>query len=87
MCFSTMYTQFRFETWSYWCSPSILFGPQMYSVFYCTDACRLKGWRLEVKGYPRLTEHGAWRGKEGSEYGGFYTQEEVRNSNKKLVSG
>lgn len=37
-----------------------------------------QGWRLEVKSYPRLTEHGAWRGREGSSYGGFYSQEEVR---------
>ena len=37
----------------------------------------MQGWRLEVKSYPRLTEHGAWRGREGSQYGGFYTQEEV----------
>ena len=38
----------------------------------------VQGWRLEVKGYPKLTEHGAWRGREGSSYGGFYSQEEVR---------
>lgn len=38
----------------------------------------VQGWRLEVKGYPRLTEHGAWRGREGPSYGGFYSQEEVR---------
>jgi len=23
----------------------------------------VQGWRLEVKGYPKLTEHGAWRGR------------------------
>ncbi len=37
----------------------------------------VQGWRLEVKGYPKLTEHGAWRGREGASYGGFYSQEEV----------
>ncbi|KAL0047678.1 hypothetical protein WJX82_009126 [Trebouxia sp. C0006] len=37
-----------------------------------------QGWRLEVKGYPKLTEHGAWRGREGSSYGGFYSQDEVK---------
>jgi hexosaminidase len=52
------------------------------------------GWRIEIKRYPKLTEFGAWREpKDGNEwlydphrsmdpakrtYGGFYTQEEVR---------
>jgi len=48
-----------------------------------------QGWRIEIKKYPRLTEVGAWR--DGSmvgphsdmkfdsiRYGGFYTQEEIR---------
>ena len=48
-----------------------------------------QGWRIEIKRYPKLTEVGAWR--DGSmvghyreqkydtlRYGGFYTQEEVR---------
>ncbi len=48
-----------------------------------------QGWRIEIKKYPRLTEVGAWRN--GSQigpyaaqtfdtlhYGGFYTQEEIR---------
>ena len=34
-----------------------------------------QGWRVEIKGYPRLTVAGAWR--EGR-YGGYYTQEEIR---------
>lgn len=54
-----------------------------------------QGWRAEIKAYPRLTEVGAWRdstltgypnaynGKEfkydGVRYGGFYTQEEMRD--------
>jgi len=41
-----------------------------------------QGWRIEIKKYPRLTEIGAWRssGEEGSApYGGFYTQEEIRD--------
>jgi hexosaminidase len=53
------------------------------------------GWRLEIKRYPRLTSVGAWREpKDGNEwiyapersmdpakrtYGGFYTQDEVRD--------
>jgi hexosaminidase len=53
-----------------------------------------QGWRLEIKKYPKLTEVGAWRvdlsdkhwdsrsyteAKSGpATYGGFYTQEEVR---------
>ena len=38
-----------------------------------------QGWRLEIRRYPRLTEVGAWRTEpDGSRYGGFYTQEEVR---------
>ncbi len=45
-----------------------------------------QGWRLEIKRYPRLTEIGAWRtppsvgANDGHEarYGGFYTQNQVR---------
>jgi hexosaminidase len=50
-----------------------------------------QGWRIEIKRYPRLTEVGAWRAEtlsghasqqpeqyDGQRYGGFYTQEEVR---------
>lgn len=48
-----------------------------------------QGWRIEIKKYPKLTEIGAWRdetlvghagsGKyDGKRYGGFYTQEEVK---------
>lgn len=50
-----------------------------------------QGWRLEIRKYPRLTDVGAWRrpaGAAGREtdpltrqpklYGGFYTQEQVR---------
>ncbi|NNK89185.1 MAG: family 20 glycosylhydrolase [Saprospiraceae bacterium] len=52
-----------------------------------------EGWRVEIKSLPRLTEVGAWRvervGRFGSQraypddgeeatYGGFYTQEEIR---------
>ncbi len=51
-----------------------------------------QGWRIEIKEYPKLTETGAFRketlvghgGKQpfvydGKPYGGFYTQEEVRD--------
>jgi hexosaminidase len=52
------------------------------------------GWRIEIKSYPKLTEVGAWRverhGKFGSDraepkpgekttYGGFYTQEQIKD--------
>jgi len=47
-----------------------------------------QGWRIEIKKYPLLTEVGAWRdetiiGKtkeyDGKRYGGFYTQEEMKD--------
>ena len=52
-----------------------------------------QGWRIEIKQYPKLTEIGAWRKEtlighggakledmtfDGKRYGGFYTQEEVK---------
>lgn len=52
-----------------------------------------QGWRLEIKKYPKLTEVGAWRvdmshlhwdarpltnDRENATYGGYYTQDEVR---------
>ncbi len=38
-----------------------------------------QGWRIEIMKYPRLTEIGAWRpGPEGERYGGYYSQEEIR---------
>jgi len=47
------------------------------------------GWRIQIKKYPRLTEIGAWRngtivglypgtGNDKKRYGGFYTQEEIK---------
>ena len=49
-----------------------------------------QGWRIEIKKYPKLTEIGAWRngtiighlpGTDNDEkkYGGFYTQEEIKD--------
>lgn len=49
-----------------------------------------QGWRIEIKKYPKLTEIGAWRngtiidhhpgtGNDQKHYGGFYTQEEVKD--------
>ena len=51
-----------------------------------------QGWRIEIKKYPRLTEVGAWREKtivghqvddnkvfDNERYGGFYTQDEIRD--------
>ena len=44
-----------------------------------------QGWRIEIKRYPELTRVGAWRkppdaghGGEPKRYGGFYTQDEIR---------
>jgi hexosaminidase len=37
-----------------------------------------QGWRIEIKKYPRLTEIGAWRGAGDERYGGFYTQQDVK---------
>lgn len=48
-----------------------------------------QGWRIEIKKYPKLTEVGAWRdgtitgrypgnGNDQKRYGGFYTQDEIR---------
>lgn len=48
-----------------------------------------QGWRIEIKKYPRLTEVGGWRngtiigrypgkGNDNIQYGGFYTQDQVR---------
>ena len=46
-----------------------------------------QGWRIEINKYPRLTEIGAWRNgtqilktddSDGKRYGGFYTQNEIK---------
>jgi hexosaminidase len=38
-----------------------------------------QGWRLEIRKYPRLTSVGAWRVEpDGTRYGGYYTQDEMR---------
>lgn len=38
------------------------------------------GWRMESKVYPKLTEVGAYRTeRDGTRYGGFYTQDEIRD--------
>ena len=48
-----------------------------------------QGWRVEIKKYPRLTEVGGWRNgttlghnspvNDGIRYGGYYTQDEIRD--------
>ncbi|MFA6832747.1 MAG: family 20 glycosylhydrolase [Bacteroidaceae bacterium] len=39
-----------------------------------------QGWRIEIKAFPKLTELGSKRTEgDGSTYGGFYTQEEVKD--------
>lgn len=38
-----------------------------------------QGWRIEIKKYPKLTELGSVRTEgDGSEYGGYYTQNEIK---------
>ena len=38
-----------------------------------------QGWRIEIKKYPELTRIGAFRKyDDGTEYGGFYTQEDIK---------
>lgn len=38
-----------------------------------------QGWRIEITRFPELTRVGAWRREaDGSRYGGFYTQAEIR---------
>jgi hexosaminidase len=48
-----------------------------------------QGWRIEIKKYPKLTEIGSWRdgtiigkypgtGNDGIRYGGYYTQEQIK---------
>ncbi|MBC8600176.1 family 20 glycosylhydrolase [Parabacteroides acidifaciens] len=38
-----------------------------------------QGWRIEIKKYPKLTEIGSKRiDGEGTEYGGFYTQDQIK---------
>ena len=38
-----------------------------------------QAWRIEIRKYPKLTQVGSWRKEsDGSVYGGFYTQEDVR---------
>jgi hexosaminidase len=41
-----------------------------------------QGWRIEIKKYPKLAEIGAWRAEtmgDGKRYGGFYTQDQIRD--------
>lgn len=39
-----------------------------------------QGWRIEIKKYPRLTEVGSKRIEgDGTEYGGFYTQDQIKD--------
>lgn len=37
-----------------------------------------QGWRIEIERYPKLTSVGAWRMEGGKRYGGFYTQDDIR---------
>lgn len=36
-----------------------------------------QGWRIEIEGYPELTEIAAWRSNNGERYGGFYTRTDI----------
>ncbi len=56
-----------------------LMASHKYNVFHwhLTDD---QGWRIEIKRYPELTKTGAWRKEEdGNIYGGYYTQDEIRD--------
>ncbi len=37
-----------------------------------------QGWRIEIKKHPKLTEVGAWRGEGENRYGGYYSQEDIK---------
>ncbi len=37
-----------------------------------------QGWRIEIKKYPQLTNTGAFRNVNGQNYGGFYSQEQIK---------
>ncbi len=37
-----------------------------------------QGWRIDIERYPKLTSVGAWRMEGGKRYGGFYTQDDIR---------
>ena len=37
-----------------------------------------QGWRIEIKKYPKLQEISSWRMENGQKYGGYYTQEDVK---------
>jgi hexosaminidase len=37
-----------------------------------------QAWRLQIRKYPQLTDQGAFREQDGARYGGFYSQDEVR---------
>ena len=43
--------------------------------WHLIDDC---GWRIEIKKYPKLTEIGGFRGKGDARYGGYYTQDDIR---------
>ena len=47
-------------------------------VWHLTDD---QGWRIQIRKYPKLTDIGAWRSPPGGgpRYGGFYTQDEIRD--------
>ena len=36
-----------------------------------------QGWRIEIDGYPELTDIAAWRSENGERYGGFYTRADI----------
>lgn len=37
-----------------------------------------QGWRIEIKKYPKLAEISAWRIDDGQRYGGYFSQDQVR---------
>lgn len=37
-----------------------------------------QGWRIQIHKYPKLTEVGGYRTEDGKRYGGYYTQEQIK---------
>lgn len=54
----------------------MLLNKMNYFHWHLTDD---QGWRIQINKYPLLTEVGAWRTEQdGSKYGGYYTQDDIR---------
>jgi hexosaminidase len=38
-----------------------------------------QGWRIEIEGYPELTDIAAWRSENGKRYGGYYSRADIED--------